>query len=108
MSNRRYPANPEDAAYPLDRGYAPSTTSGCARRRRKAIQRRDWLLDLDVRWAFRLNRVPRYAAAVSYCSCGRTSWLMPPAWGEQPSRDDFDDFYAAENDHSSYCQEVVA
>lgn len=50
-----------------------------ARRRTRARKRLDQAHELDVRWAFRLDRLPLYAVAVSVCSCGRRAWLMPGA-----------------------------
>ena len=73
-----------------------------ARRRAKAIVRREWLHDLDVRWAFRLDRIPTYAESVSMCSCGRTSWLMPGAAAED--REAFE----RENADHDYMHEVTA
>lgn len=80
---------------------APVPTSGSGRRRAKAIARRGYLHELDVRWAFRLDRLPRHAVAASVCSCGRMSWLMPGASDED--REAFDRDNA---DHADMCSEV--
>lgn len=74
-----------------------------ARRREKAVKRGgEWLHDLDVRWAFRNDRLPLYAEAISVCSCGRRSWLMPGASVEEQG--DFD----ASNDEHAYWHDMDA
>lgn len=50
-----------------------------ARRAAVTAKRQEWAHELDVRWAFKADRLPLYAEAVSVCSCGRQSWLMPGA-----------------------------
>lgn len=52
------------------------------KRRAKNHQRQQWIYDMDVDTAFRTDSLPRYALAVSICSCGRRSWLMPGATDE--------------------------
>lgn len=77
--------------------------SGVRRRRAKAIARRGYLHEMDVRWAFRLDRLPRHAASASICSCGRLSWLMPGATDEEHEAFDRDNA-----DHDHLCGEVLS
>lgn len=61
----------------------PIPTSGVTRRRAKAVTRRGYLYEMDVRWAFRLGRLPLHVEAASICTCGRLSWLMPGATADE-------------------------
>lgn len=75
-------------------------TSGSARRRAKAQRNREagyWLESLE---SYRTGRIPRSAVAVSMCSCGRLSWLMPGATDE--AREAFD---RENEDHDAYCDD---
>lgn len=69
-----------------------------ARRRERAARRAQAVLDLDVRWAFRLDRTPLYAVAVASCSCGWVAWVMPGATVE-----DHEAHLQASLDHSDVC-----
>lgn len=75
-------------------------TSGTGRRRAKAIRNRETGYVLEVAEAFRSCRVPRSAVAVSYCSCGRTSWLMPGGVDE-----DYELYHRDNADHEAYCDD---
>lgn len=68
------------------------------KRRRKAILRRQWVRDMDVRHAVEQDRLPRDLAAASVCSCGRKSWLLTGA-----SDEDHDSFLRENDDHTFYC-----
>lgn len=68
------------------------------KRRRKALQRRRWLVELDLLWAYRLERFPLRIVAGSSCSCGRMSWLMEGATDEDRAA-----FEADSADHDAYC-----
>lgn len=77
----------------------PTRLSGSARRRAKAIARRSWVVDMDVRQAVEQDRIPRSAIAVSRCSCGRTSWLLSGATDEERASFDRDS-----DDHGDSCE----
>lgn len=94
MSNRRRPTNPNAASYPLRVNAAPSPTSGCSRRRRKAIERRHRVEDSEF---WREGRIPASAVEVSICCCGATAFSRNP----DEHLDDFAEQHA-------YCGEVSA
>lgn len=71
------------------------------RRRRKAAEREAFADELDVRWAFRLDRLPLRAIALDVCSCGWAQWLMPGADEEA-----FAAYYEASSDHSWTCVDL--
>ena len=75
-------------------------TSGSARRRAKAQRNRERAYDLESLWALRNDRIPPHAVAVSICSCGRRSWLMPGA-----DADAWESFDRDNDDHDTYCRE---
>lgn len=67
------------------------------KRRRQAINRRQWVTEMDVRWSYYADRIPRSAIAVSKCGCGRTSWLLEGA--DDDERRAFD-----EDNDAHYCE----
>ncbi|MBE7194411.1 MAG: hypothetical protein INR66_18250 [Gordonia polyisoprenivorans] len=69
-----------------------------SRRQEKARRRRAGVMELDQRYAFRDDRLPLYAAAISMCSCGRIAWVM-----EDASSDEVAAFHDAERDHEADC-----
>jgi hypothetical protein len=66
------------------------------KRRRQAINRRQWIGDLRERWDLRLGRIPADATAVAICPCGARAWTT----GESTPEDQqwFDDFDYAHAD----------
>ena len=44
------------------------------KRRRQAINRRQWVADMRRRWDYYLDRIPADATRVSICSCGAKAW----------------------------------
>ncbi|WGL50673.1 hypothetical protein P5P86_11930 [Nocardioides sp. BP30] len=74
--------------------------SGAARRRAKAVARAEAVVELDIRWAFRLNRFPLRAESCFWCSCGYMAWLMPGATDEE-----YGEHALACSDHTTWCYE---
>lgn len=77
--------------------------SGSAKRRRKAIQRRQWVLDMDVRHAIANDRFPTHMLAGDICPCGRRSWILQGATEEELAA-----YYEDARDHDDYCDALVS
>ncbi len=68
------------------------------RRRAKTVARSSYAVELDVRWAYRLERIPLLAVAAMVCPCGFQAWLMP---GDDPESSEVHDQACA--DHIYMC-----
>lgn len=73
--------------------------SGSTRRRNQAERRTAQAIDLDIRWALILDRIPRSAVAVSMCPCGRRAFLC-----EGASQEDWDAFLQDDDAHDQFCE----
>lgn len=60
--------------------------------------RRRWIVELDVRWAYLLERFPRHTAAGSSCTCGRLAWVLEGASAEEIAA-----FEQENADHWDWC-----
>lgn len=78
-------------------------TSGCARRRAKAIARRRRVHAMENNLAVAAGRLPVHWVCLDTCPCGRVSWLE-----EGATNDEYDDFYRDSEDHAAYCEGGVA
>lgn len=73
-------------------------TSGCARRRAKAVRNR---CNVQARENDRLvaaGRLPRHWTSLDTCPCGRVSWLEEGASDEEREA-----FQRDSEDHETYC-----
>lgn len=80
-----------------------TTVRPLSRRHRKALARRQWVVDLDQRHAILQGRLPINVRAVSICSCGRTSWVMDGATDAE-----LNEFYTDADDHAAWCADLGA
>lgn len=78
--------------------FSPIPTSGCARRRAKAIRNRRHVHAQENDRLVATGRLPRHWVALDSCPCGRISWLEEGATDE-----DRDAFYRGTDDHAAYC-----
>lgn len=80
---------------------ARNRLSGSARRRAKAASRAGHTQNLDLRWAYRLDRLPRTTplAAFTVCGCGYRAWVL--AHGAEP--EDFDWLRESDDAHDTSC-----
>lgn len=74
-------------------------TSGCARRRAKAIRNRRHSHAQENDRVVAAGGFPIHWVALDQCPCGRISWLE-----EGASDEDRSDFYRDSEDHASYCE----
>lgn len=80
---------------------ARTRLSGSARRRAKAAARAGYTQDLDLRWAFQLNRLPRTTplAAFTVCGCGYRAWVLADGAGPE----DFEWLRESDDAHDASC-----
>ncbi|GAA4124667.1 hypothetical protein GCM10022215_32510 [Nocardioides fonticola] len=80
---------------------ARTRPSGSARRRAKAAARAGYTQDLDLRWVYRLNRLPRTTpmAAFTACGCGYRSWVL----ADSARPEDFDWLRESDDAHDASC-----
>jgi hypothetical protein len=71
-----------------------SPKRGSAKRRAKAIKRREWVADLRRRWDYYLDRIPSDATRVSICPCGARAWSTDDTVEDQEFFDNFDAIHA--------------
>lgn len=73
-------------------------TSGCARRRAKAVARRRHVHAIENDRRVAAGGLPLHWTSLDTCPCGRVSWLEEGATDE-----DRDAFYRDSEDHAAYC-----